>query len=370
MLPFVRRQFDAIERPARASRRRLAILAVLAAVAALALPQPAFPQVLYGTLTGNVTDSSGATTANVKVQALNVGTNVTKSTTTDNRGVYLFSDLLPGVYDVTFETQGFKTLAQKGVRVDSNTVRRVDARLEVSGVTETVGIVAAGAALQTDRADLHITQTAKQVNDLPLAGSLGRNYQSLMQVVPGSVIVRTEAGNGEANSTAGSPQRSISFSANGVSGWINQTKIDGSPVQYFWLPTNTAYVPSAEAIEEVSIVTNSYSAEQGTAAGAAINVVVKSGTNAFHGTAWGYDTNSHFRARNVFQTTPTNPRNIVAQYGGTCVTCATGKVVTGAKKVSVEFATGAVAGPSTEDSVRSTTPATGVPVTPSRAVGR
>jgi hypothetical protein len=316
MLPFVRRQIDAIERPAQASRRRLAILVVLAAVAALALPQPAFTQVLYGTLTGNVTDSSGGITANVKVQALNVGTNVAKSTTTDNRGVYLFSDLLPGVYDVSFETQGFKTLAQKGVRVDSNTVRRVDARLEVSGVTETVEVVAAAAALQTDRADLHITQTAKQVNDLPLAGSLGRNYQSLMQVVPGSVIVRTEAGNGEANSTAGSPQRSISFSANGVSGWINQTKIDGSPVQYFWLPTNTAYVPSAEAIEEVSIVTNSYSAEQGTAAGAAINVVVKSGTNRFHATAWGYDTNSHFRARNVFQTTPSNPKNIVAQFGG------------------------------------------------------
>src|SRR5262249_31134842 len=149
-----------------------------------------------------------------------------------------------------------------------------------------------------------------------VGGTRGRNYESVMQVVPGSIIVRTESGNGEANSLAGSPQRAISFSANGVSGWQNQTRIDGSPVQYIYLPTNTAYVPSAEAIEEVSIVTNSYNAEQGMAGGAAINVIVKSGTNQYRGTAWGYDTNSALRARNVFQTTPTNAKNILAQYGG------------------------------------------------------
>ena len=93
------------------------------------------------------------------------------------------------------------------------------------------------------------------------------------------------------------------------------TRIDGSPVQYVWLPTNTAYVPSAEAIEEVSIVTNSYTAEVGMAGGAAINVVVKSGTNAYRGTGWFYDTDADWRARNPFQTTPNNPKNIVKQYG-------------------------------------------------------
>jgi outer membrane receptor protein involved in Fe transport len=302
-------------KPGRAVRGRLIVLTLTATALLLALPQETNAQVLYGSLTGNVTDASGGVAVGVKVQALNVGTNVAKSATTNDRGVYLFSDLLPGVYDVSFETQGFKNLAHKGVRVDSNTVRRVDARLEVSGVTETVEVTAPAAPLQTDRADIHVTQSAKQVNDLPLAGSLGRNYQSLMQIVPGATIMRTENGQGEANSVAGSPQRAISFSANGVSGWLNQTKIDGSPVQYFYLPTNTAYVPSAEAIEEVSIVTNSYSAEQGTAAGAAVNVVVKSGTNTYHATAWVYDTNSELRARNVFQTTPNNPKNIVMQYG-------------------------------------------------------
>ena len=205
---------------------------------------------------------------------------------------------------------------QKAARIESNAVRRVDARLEVSGVEERIEVVSSAVALQTDRADVHITQSSKEVNELPIVGSLGRNYQSLMQVVPGATIVRTEAGNGEANSVAGSPQRAISFSANGVSGWQNQTRIDGSPVQYVWLPTNTAYVPSPEAIEEVSIVTSSYTAEVGMAGGAAVNVVVKSGTNNYRGTGWVYDTNSALRARNVFQTTPDNPKNIVVQYGG------------------------------------------------------
>jgi hypothetical protein len=291
--------------------KRLLILILVAA-----LPVAARAQVLYGSLTGSVTDSTGASVAGAKVRALNVGTNVAKEAATDARGAYIFSDLIPGQYEVTFEAAGFNTVVHKAVRVDSNTVRRVDGRLEVSGVTETLEVTALSAPLQTDRADIHETQTARQVNDLPISGSLGRNYQSLMQVVPGSVIMRTENGQGEANSIAGSPQRSISFSANGVSGWQNQTRIDGSPVQYVWLPTNTAYVPSAEAIEEVSIVTNSYNADLGMAGGAAINVVVKSGTNQYHGTAWGYDTNSALRARNVFQTTPDNPKNIVVQYGG------------------------------------------------------
>ena len=120
----------------------------------------------------------------------------------------------------------------------------------MSSLQEAVEVVAAPVILQTDRADVHITQPAREVNDLPLVGTLGRNYQSLMQVVPGSAITRTESGVGEANSTAGSSQRAISFNVNGVSSWQNQTKIDGSPVQYVWLPTNTAYVPSAEAIED------------------------------------------------------------------------------------------------------------------------
>ncbi len=273
-------------------------IAVAILVLTMVIPQLAFSQVLYGTLSGHVTDQSGAVAVGAKVVVVNVATNVSKTATTNDTGFFQMADLQPGVYEVTFEAENLQTSKQTGVRVDSNSVRRVDARLQVSGLVETVEVTASAAPLQTDRADVHVTQTPRQINELPITGSSGRNYQSLMQIVPGAVM------QGEQNSAAGSPQRSISFNVNGVSRMQNSTRLDGASIAYPWLPTNTAYVPSAEAIEEVSIVTNAFNAEQGMAGGAAINVVIKSGSNAFHGTAWGYSTNSAWKARNYFQTPP------------------------------------------------------------------
>ena len=306
MLPFTRELIVSTKKPAIAVRG----LWLLLLIVAMAIPCSVQAQFLYGTLTGNVTDQQGAVTVGAKVTVREVRTNVAKSVATDSAGNYRFSDLQPGSYDVTVEAPGFKTLVQKGVSLETNSVRRVNAQLQVSPVTEVVEVAFKAPALQTDRADVHITQSAKQVNDLPLTGSAGRNYQSMMTIVPGAVMA------GEQNSEGGSPQRSLSFNVNGVNRLYNQTKIDGSSAVYVWLPTNTAYVPSAEAIEEVSIVTNSFNADQGMAGGAAVNVVVKSGTNKYHATAWGYDTNSHFAARNYFQNTPGIPKLIVAQFGG------------------------------------------------------
>jgi hypothetical protein len=293
---------------------RLAAPAWVLIVSLLLLTPPSttHAQVLYGSLTGNVTDSAGAAVAGAKVQALNVGTNVLKETITNESGAYQFTDLLPGVYKVTISAQGFKTLLQEKANIEANTVRRLDVSLETGGVTETVTVSAEREALlQTDRSDVNVNQTTRQVNNLPLAGSAGRNYQSLMQIVPGATLA------GEQNSLAGSPQRSISFNVNGVSRLQNNTKLDGASIQYPWLPTNTAYVPPAEAIQTVNIVTNAFDAEQGIAGGAAVNVIIKSGTNEFHGAGWVYHTNSKFRARNFFQpaTQPQNPKDLLTQFG-------------------------------------------------------
>jgi Tfp pilus assembly protein PilX len=279
-------------------------------VLALAVPAVARAQVLYGSLTGHVTDATGAVLPGVQVSALNVGTGISKATTTDQAGVYLINDLQPGTYRVTIALDSFKSVVHENVRLDANTLRRADAQLAPANVTEAIEIHADRPIIQTDQGALQETQSAEQINDLPLTGTAGRNYQSLMQIVPGALMA------GEQNSAAGSPQRSISFNVNGVSRLQNNTKLDGASIQYPWLPTNTAYVPSAEAIEEVSIVTNAYNAEQGIAGGAAINVIMKSGTNVFRTTAWGYDTNSTFRARDYFQTTAANPKDDLKQYGG------------------------------------------------------
>lgn len=298
-----------LESNSRAARSAVLARLLIMLLLALAVPRANYAQVLYGSLTGNVTDPAGAIVPGAKVEALNVGTGVSKSANTDERGIYLFSDLQPGVYKVTIEAASFKSQVQEGVRVDANTVRRIDAQLQTSGVSESIVVTASNVAIQTDRADINITQPSRQVNDLPIAGSVGRNYQSLMGLVPGAVL------QGEQNSAAGSPQRSISFNVNGVSRLQNNTRIDGAGVIYPWLPTNTAYVPPAEAIQTVNIVTNSFDAEQGLAGGAAINVIIKSGTNEFHGAGWVYDTNSALRAANYFQTTPQNPKDILVQFG-------------------------------------------------------
>src|ERR1043166_3895459 len=194
--------------------------------------------------------------------------------------------------------------------------------MEVGGVAETV-VVTSGqdSLLQTDRGDVNITKTEREINNLPLCGSVGRNYQSLIALIPGTARGTggffIGNGAGEDNSAAGNPQRSQSYNINGVSRLQNNTKIDGASIIYPWLPTNTVYVPPSEAIQEVNIVTNAFDAEQGIAGGAAINLTIKSGTNDFHGVGWGYDTNSRFRSRTFFQAAnqPKNPKNILAQFG-------------------------------------------------------
>src|SRR5215470_17989357 len=294
----------------------------LALLSILFVSTVALGQVLYGSIVGTVTDPNGAAVSGARVELTNVATGAVSSTTTEESGAYKINDLQVGTYKVTISGASFKKTIKEDVRIEANKIYRFDSQMEVGGVAETV-VVTAGqeATLQTDRGDVNVTKTDREVNNLPLFGSIGRNYQSLIYLIPGTT--RGTGGffiNGsgtEDNSAAGNPQRSMSFNVNGVSRLQNNTKIDGSSVIYPWLPTNTAYVPTAEAIQEVNIVTNSFDAEQGLAGGAAINVITKSGTNQLHGIGWGYDTNSAFLSRRFFQ--PVNqteiPKNILAQYG-------------------------------------------------------
>jgi hypothetical protein len=279
-------------------------------------------QVLYGSLTGNVSDPQGAAVPGAKVELVNIATNDIRTVTTDDRGGFTVNDLQPGVYKMTVAMSSFKTAIKENVRIETNKIQRIDTALEVGDVNETV-VVTAGeeAMLQTDRGDVNITKTEREINNLPLFGSLGRNYQTLLSLIPGTARGTggffIGNGAGEDNSAAGNPQRSMSYNVNGVSRLQNNTKIDGSSIIYPWLPGNTVYVPPAEAIQEVNIVTNAFDAEQGLAGGAAVNVTIKSGGNDFHGVGWGYTTNSRFQSRNFFQPAnqPKIPKNIVGQFG-------------------------------------------------------
>lgn len=289
----------------------------------LAFPAAGFAQVLYGSLTGNVTDPSGAAVASAEIEALNVNTGVTYKATSDSNGIYRFVALLPGAYKITFTGLGFAKTVHENVPVSVNTVQRVDAQLTVAKINESVTVTAETPLLQTDKSDVHTDITATQISSLPLSSSQGRNFQSLYKLIPGAGLPT------EANSSAGNPQRAISTNVNGQSIQTNNTRVDGATISYPWLPQNIAYVPPADAIETVNVVTNSFDAEQGTAGGASFNVQVKSGTNNFHGSLHEFHSDNLLKTKNYFfaenvidpftqQTVKQRkPQNVQNQFGGT-----------------------------------------------------
>lgn len=285
----------------------------------LLLPQarPLAAQTLYGSLTGIVTDASGAAVPAVKVELLNVGTGSLKTAQSDERGVYAFNDLQVGTYKATFSSKAFATRIVEGVSITQNMSLRLDLVLQVTQVQESVTVNASTVALQTDRADINNVIRASQAVDLPLMNSQGRNFQGIYKVLPGFTPP------GEVHSDSGNPQRSMATQANGMPQSNNNTRVDGATISHPWLPRIVAYVPPVESIETVNVVTNSFDAEQGMAGGAAINVSIKSGTNEFHGAGWEYHNNSAFKARNYFYclyscTGDPNraPKDLQNQFGG------------------------------------------------------
>ncbi|MEO7142118.1 MAG: carboxypeptidase-like regulatory domain-containing protein, partial [Bryobacteraceae bacterium] len=270
-----------------------------APIACFVLVAPSHAQVLYGSITGNVTDATGAAVPAAKVEAVNTATGVAKQTTADDHGIYLVSDLQTGTYKVTISAASFATVVQTGVTLEANTVRRADARMQVAQVNQTVTVDASAPALQTDRADVNSQVSQAQLANLPLSGQ--RVFQSLYKFVPGST---PPAGS---HSEAGNPQGALGVNVNGVSYNNNNTRIDGTTDLYPWLPEIVAYVPPADAIEQVSVETATFDAEQGMAGGSAVNVAIKSGTNQFHGSGWEYNTVSALKARNFFYYGTNNP---------------------------------------------------------------
>ena len=197
---------------------RARVLAVLAPLL-LTITAPVRAQVLYGSLTGVVSDASGGAVAKAKVEAINVDTGIASEANTDNRGNYLFNNLQAGHYKVTIQAPSFGSLVEQGVVVDANTVRRVDAKLQLAQVSQSVTVDAAVAVLQTDRADVSNELRSQQIAELPTPGT--RNFQSLFLLVPG---YSPPAGS---HSEAGNPQGALATNVNGASYNNNATRIDG-----------------------------------------------------------------------------------------------------------------------------------------------
>jgi len=288
--------------------RRTTALPILATlvVAILALAGPADAQVLYGSIVGTVTDSSGAAIPGASVTAIETSTNLAREETTQANGNYGFANLLQGNYTVRVSLQGFKEYIREQVPVAPNSVARVNIVLEVGALTESITVQSERALLQTDSGDLHGVLDSDEIETLPL-GSY-RNYQKLLDLVPGTTPARFQ------NAITDTPARSLSTNVNGLNRNNNNTRLDGATNVYIWLPHHAVYVAPSETVDTVNISTASFDAEQGMAGGAAITVATKSGTNEFHGSGTYLFENDSLRARNWANSgdKPENDRKIGA----------------------------------------------------------
>ena len=271
------------------------VWSLIIVVVLLSMPVGLHAQAVNGTLLGTVTDNTGASLANAKVTATEVGTGAIHESVTNESGNYTFPDLQPGTYSITVEAKGFKKETHQNIDLLSNSSTRVDISTEPGNVSETILVTTAPALLQTDRADISTKIEAHQIADLPLGTN--RNFQSLLNLVPGTSPATFQ------HSQFFNAQSSLQTEANGIPRMGNLYQIEGIDDDER-TGLLQIIIPPAEAIQSVDISTNNFEAELGRATGAVTNVTLKSGTNAFHGSAFEYIQNNAVNARSYFQTTP------------------------------------------------------------------
>jgi hypothetical protein len=293
-------------------RRSLWTVAVLAMAG---WPSLAWCQAVKGTLLGIVTDSQGAAVPGASVTVTETGTNIARTVATNQSGNYVFSNLKDGNYRVSAELGGFRKVIREGVKVDVNTTVRVDLTLQVGQLTEEVAVIGTTPPLQTDRADTGRLIESKQITETPLA--FNRNFQGLLVTVPGATRPYRP------HSQFFNSQDSLSTEVNGQSRLANNVMLDGVDDNHR-SGLLTVLIPSAEAIETVSVATSNYDAEFGRAAGAVTSVTLKSGTNQLKGSAFFFGNGDSTLARNFFQSptsqkAPTSYKQFGATIGGPIV---------------------------------------------------
>src|SRR5580692_2610221 len=238
-------------------------------------------QRLDGTLRVTVTDKTGAVIEDAKVTVINEANGISKSATASSAGTYVFPDLLVGNYTVTVEKSGFRKSISKGVQVESNQVAEATSVLEIGDVSSVVEVEAGAELVKTESSELGATFSGRVVNDLPV-NTIGGDVKEFAVFAPGTT---TQQGGvqGSGGSIGGTRPRFNGFSIDGVDD--NRLDVNG--------PTQPVI---QESVAEFTLLTNQFGAEYGHSAGGQFNIVTKSGTNDWHGTAWWYDRNRDFDA--------------------------------------------------------------------------
>lgn len=294
------------------SRRVRSLLLPLVAV--LLLPAtPAWSQAVYGSVRGTITDSSGGVLPGVSVTITSRDRNTSDTVVTDSNGVYRKERLLPGVYEVKTDIQGFKQAVLTNVVVNVDSQAAVDFSLEPGAVTESVDVVARSPLLKVDRADVATTFESKQITDLPV---LDRNFTKFILLTPGTQ--QQQWGHAASENPQGSTQtvvngQSFSGTSYQLDGTDNRDPILGIIV----------INPTLESIGETKITSQNYDAEFGQAVAGVVSVQTKSGGNTLRGSAFEFFQSDKFQARNPFTQAQPNaltgkflPETKKNQFGG------------------------------------------------------
>ncbi len=266
-------------------------------------------QITTGAILGTVTDPSGGVLPGAKIVLTNKGTGELRNAQASPSGEYIFSSLQSGQYSINATAPGFKKFVIANLSLNAGDRLREDIKMPLGESAETVQVTGAPPSLETDTSTLSTVITAKQVQDLPLNG---RNFIQLAQLAAGA----NEATPG-AISNGNRPddrRQTAAVSVDAQSDTLNNELVDG-------LDNNEATIggigvrPSIDAIAEFRVQTNLYPAEAGKTPGAVINLITKSGTNDFHGSAYEYLRNDIFDGRDFFATVGPKPKYRQNQFG-------------------------------------------------------
>jgi hypothetical protein len=278
------------------------------AVGILVLSFPAFPQSYTGRILGSIHDKSDAAMAGAAVTISDVERGFSRSLVTDDAGEFVAPDLLPGVYKITAQAKGFKTVARENVRLEVAQDVRIDLVLPPGDAAETVIVSGEVPLVNTTNSTLGGTLSNEEINDLPLNG---RNYENLLQLRPG--IVRYPGGGFSTTSTNGLRAEDNAYFIDGL---FNSEPFSGqSIINGAGIAGDSATILPIDSIQEFNLIENP-PAEYGWKPGAIVNVGLKSGTNALHGSGYAFGRDTPLDARNWFNTvgSPETPRQL-QQFG-------------------------------------------------------
>jgi hypothetical protein len=297
-----------------AKARRLLLLLMLALISCLAIAVRADT---VGSISGTITDQTGAVIPDTTVNALNLDTTVQQATKTNANGFYSFTALSVGRYEIEILRDGFKPYKRTGLAIDVNSQLRADIVLSMGGQSEEVVVSDTAVHVETESSQMGEVVAGTEIESVALNG---RSFTDLMSLQPGIVPMSTQTPDSvvmAGASVAIAPSGGLNPGNQSISGQredANGFLVNGGDVKEL-MNGGTLIVPDLDSISEFRILTNNFDAEYGNYSGGIVNVVTKSGTNTFHGSGFEFLRTTALDAKNFFDPTVETYRQ--NQFGGT-----------------------------------------------------